>query len=429
MRTEIVFLYSVIILIVIVIFLYFLRILLRSYGGKKKTEQKKFSQVGFVVDTFHELVSKLRDKEKELEVLRQKAEDRAFAVEGYNENILQSVPSGVISLDDEMRIIKVNHAAEKILEVKGDVIAGRHHSEVLNKPITDLLNDRNMIERGEISYIVPSGKRIWLGLTITPLKDREGKTIGQILIFTDLTHLKAFESQMELRARLSSLGEISAGIAHELRNPMAVIAGYTKLLSKKVDSFLKPTVDSISREIVVMDRIISDFLSFAKPAELIIDDVDLKAIIENCVKAVIDERSTVDLNLNIDGLPVVKGDDVLLRQAFTNLIQNAVESMPQGGRLTIKSSSPAGSAKGFLDVSISDTGHGVAKNIMDKIFLPFFTTKEQGTGLGLAIVHKIVVSHGGNILIESSDEGTTFRIRFPLEHQRIPGKPKTQFWE
>ena len=421
MKAEIIFLYSVILLIVVAIFLYILRAFIRFYSGKKRSERKDVTHVSFIVDTFHELVSKLKDKERELEVLRQKAEDRAITIEGYNENILQSVPSGVMSFDEGMRIMKVNLAAEKILEVKGEMIVGRYHTDVLNKPITDLLNDRKVIERGEISYITPSGKKIWLGLTLSPLKDSAGRTIGQILIFTDLTQLKAFESQMELRARLSSLGELSAGIAHELRNPLGVIAGYTKLLSKKLDSSLTPTVDAISREIIVMDRIISDFLSFAKPAELNISDIDLKTIIENCVTAVTGERDNIKLNLDINGLPVIKGDEVFLRQAFTNLIQNAVEAMPQGGELTIKASSKGD----FLDVAISDTGHGIAENVMDKIFLPFFTTKENGTGLGLAIVHKIVISHGGNIFVDSSDKGTTFRIRFPLEYQRISGNPKT----
>jgi two-component system sensor histidine kinase PilS (NtrC family) len=410
MKAEIIFLYSVILLIVVAIFLYILRAFIRFYSAKKRSERKDLTHVSFIVDTFHELVSKLKDKERELEVLRQKAEDRAITIEGYNENILQSVPSGVMSFDEGMRIMKVNLAAEKILEVKGEMIVGRYHTDVLNKPITDLLNDRKVIERGEISYITPSGKKIWLGLTLSPLKDSAGRTIGQILIFTDLTQLKAFESQMELRARLSSLGELSAGIAHELRNPLGVIAGYTKLLSKKLDSSLTPTVDAISREIIVMDRIISDFLSFAKPAELNISDIDLKTIIENCVTAVTGERGNIKLNLDINGLPIIKGDEVFLRQAFTNLIQNAVEAMPQGGKLAINASSKGD----FLDVAISDAGHGIAENIMDKIFLPFFTTKENGTGLGLAIVHKIVVSHGGNISVESSEKGTTFRIRFHL---------------
>src|SRR4030066_1971018 len=408
MKPEIVFVLSFLFFLSVLVIFYILGMLIRSYG-KKGITTKDTSQVGFVVDTFHELVTKLKDKEKELEVLRQKAEDKATIIEGYNENILQSVPSGVISLDEALRVTKVNLSAEKILEIKRESTLGKHHTDVLNKPITNLLNDKKIIERGEITYLTPSGRRIWLGLTLSPLKDREDNIIGQILIFTDLTQLKAIESQMELRSRLSSLGEISAGIAHELRNPMGVIAGYTKLLSKKVDNSLKSTVDAISKEIIAMDRIIYDFLSFAKPAELNISDIEFKSIIENCVATVISGMANINLNLDINGLPIIKGDGVLLRQAFTNLIQNAVEAMPAGGDLTIKSSTGD-----FLEVTVSDTGPGVSEDMADKIFLPFFTTQDKGTGLGLSLVQKIIVSHGGSISVASSKRGATFRIRLPL---------------
>ena len=412
MNTEIL-LVSSILLITIIISLYLIRLTMRFYKTKKSLKEKDASQVGFVVDTFHDLVSQLKEKEKELEVLRKKAEDRATAIEGYNENILQSVPSGVISFDEEMRITKLNLAAERILELERETIAGKHQSEVLKKPITDYLSRKELIERGEIAYITPSGRRIWLGLAITPLKDGTGTTIGQLLVFTDLTHLKAIESQMALRDKLSSLGEISAGIAHELRNPMAVIAGYTKLLSKKAESTLQPPVEAIAKEIAVMDRIISDFLSFAKPAELTLSAITIKAIIDQCVASVTDERNDISAVVAVDGSFSVRGDEVFLRQAFINLLQNAAEAMPRGGSLTV-TSSPSGGTQGFLDISISDTGHGISDDVKNKIFLPFFTTKEKGTGLGLAIVQKIIVSHGGNISVESSDKGTTFTVRLPL---------------
>jgi len=412
MKTEVIFFYSLILtlIVLVLLFFYLLRTVTRFHNKKKSTERKDVSQVGFVVDTFHELVSKLKGKERELEILRQKAEDRAVIIEEYNENILQSVPSGVMSFDEELRITKLNLTAEKVFEVKNEMILGKYHTDILNRPITDLLKEKKVIERGEISYTTPSGRKIWLGLNLSPLKNKEGKIIGQILVFTDITQIKALEAQMELRSRLSSLGEISAGIAHELRNPMGVIAGYTKLLSKKADESLKPTVDAIAKEINVMNRIISDFLSFAKPAEPNISDVDLKGMIKNCVSVVAGGRGDIRTNLDINGLPAIKGDEVLLRQAFTNLIQNAIESMPKGGELSIRSS-----LGDFIEVSISDTGPGIAENIVNKIFLPFFTTKDKGTGLGLSIVQKIIVSHGGNIFVESGNKGTTLRIRFPLK--------------
>ncbi len=410
MKPEMVLLLFLLFGLALFLIFYILRAFLRFIGEKKKIGAKGTSQVGFVVDTFHELVTKLKDKERELEVLRQKAEDRAITIEGYNENILQSVPSGVMSFDEELRITKVNLSAEKILEIKRESVLGKYLAEVLGEPITTIINDKKLIERGEMSYVTPSGRRIWLGLTLSPLKDREGTAIGQILIFTDLTHLKALEAQMELRSRLSSLGEISAGIAHELRNPMAVIAGYTQLLSKKSDQSLKPTVDAITKEINVMNRIISDFLSFAKPAELAISDVDLKKIIENCIVILLSGRNNIKTHFDIEKLPIIKGDEILLRQAFTNLIQNAVEAMPAGGDLMIKSSTGD-----FLEVTLSDTGPGIAGDLVDKIFLPFFTTKDRGTGLGLSLVQKIIVSHGGTISVDGSDRGAIFRIRLPLK--------------
>jgi len=415
MTPELMILYSIFVLIIALLIFYLIRMFIKYFSAKKKTEEKDMSKVSFVVDTFHELVAKLKEKEKELELLRKKAEDKVVAIEGYNENILQSVPSGVISFDNELKITKINQSAEKILGISSMDTTGKFYYEVFKDPVKELIHSRKIIERQEINYITPHGRRIWLGLTLSPLRDSNGLPIGQILVFTDLTHLKAIESQIQLRDKLSSLGEISAGIAHELRNPMGVIAGYTKILSKKSDESLMPIIDAISKEISVMDRIISDFLSFSKPANLAITDIDIKMLIEDCVKALAVERNDIKKNLELDNLPAIRGDEVLLRQAFINLIQNAIEAMPSGGNLNIKGVTVHTHDGEFLDILISDTGHGISEDLRSKIFLPFFTTKEKGTGLGLAIVHKIIISHGGNITVDSTQNGTTFRIRLRVK--------------
>ena len=364
--------------------------------------------MGFVVDTFHDLVSKLKDKERELEDLRKIAEERAGSVEIYNEDILQSVPSGVVSFDQDLRIKKMNAAAEHILEMKQADVLLKESGEVFHSPIAELLGRRETVERAEISYLTGSGKRIWLGLNVSPLKDSTDRNIGQLLVFTDLTELKAFQSRQDLRDRLSTLGEMSAGIAHELRNPLAVISGYTKMLSKKVEDPMKPAVESIAKEVAVMDRIITDFLSFAKPTDLMVAPVDLQELLDGCLSSLGGPPEGMQVSVDIAMLPRINADEVLLRQACTNLLQNAIESMPDGGELKIS---------GFMDdhvcISIADTGHGIPESIRDKIFLPFYTTKERGTGLGLAIVHKIVVSHGGDIKVETSDKGTTFTDQAP----------------
>ena len=393
--------------VMIFVFFYVARIM-SSYRKRGDDVNKGFTEVGFVVDTFHDLVSKLKEKERELEVLKRQAEDRASSVEIYNEDILQSVPSGVVSLDRELRITKMNQSAEKMLEMKEAESIGKKYSEIFSEPVAGIIEKNQIVERAEVGYVTRSGKRIWLGLNISLLKDSANKIIGKIFVFTDLTELKAFQSQMELRERLSTLGEMSAGIAHELRNPLGVISGYAKLLSKKVDRAVFPTVEAILKEVAVMDRIISDFLSFAKKADLVLTEIDLKSLLKGCINAVVDCARNVRIIERIEALPLIKGDEVLLRQSVTNILQNAVESMPEGGDLIVSCS-----VGDCLDISVTDTGHGIPENIRDKIFLPFYTTKERGTGLGLSIVHKIVVSHGGTVQLESGEKGTTFTIRLP----------------
>jgi PAS domain S-box-containing protein len=398
--------------------LFFLFLLFRVIAGLRNRgnapEREKTTEVGFVVDTFHDLVAKLKDKERELEVLHRKAEERADVIETYNEYILQSVPSGVISLDRGLTITRINSAAEKILGVRAGAFIGKSYTELFGDPLRSLLRSGAVEGRSETHYTIHSGKDIRIGYSLTPLLDAEKEIIGRLLVFTDLSELKALEAQAELRDRLSSLGEMAAGMAHELRNPMGVIAGYTKLLSKKVDPSALHIVGSITREVAVMDRIITDFLSFARPTEPRLAPVDLPEIIENCAAHL--ERPDIRVLFALEGMPAIQGDGILLRQAFTNLVQNAVEAMPHGGELRF----------GFIaegnavEVSTSDTGHGIPESIRDKIFLPFYTTKDKGTGLGLAIVHKIVLSHRGSVAVESREGATTFRVKLPKSHAMNP---------
>ncbi len=403
------FLVTILLLFMIFILFVLIRVTLRRRKEIEKLGKEDDSQVGFIVGTFHELVAKLKEKEKELESLRKRAEERAEVVEGYNEYILQSVPSGVISLDSDLIVTKLNAAAGRILNLDAGEVIGKPYHEIFRDPLKSILDGRNSVERGELQYVTGSGKNMHLGLAVTPLMDAKKEAIGKLIVFTDLTELKALQSQAELRDRLSSLGEMAAGMAHELRNPMGVIAGYTKLLSKKVDPSLGHIVESVSQEVAVMDRIITDFLSFARPAEINFSCVDLDTLLKNCIAGVLGEREDIKVHLSADRAPSLYGDEILLRQAFTNLIQNAVEAMHQGGDLKFAFSLK----EETVEIAISDSGHGIPEKIKDRIFLPFYTTKDKGTGLGLAIVHKIVVSHRGSISVDSSEKGTTFRVRLP----------------
>lgn len=383
--------------------------------GLEKEEREKTQKTAFIISAFHELTKQLKDKEKELQRLKSLAEQRAENVESYNENILQCVTSGVMTFDKNCLLTTVNRAAEEMLGVK--------HEHGIGTSCRDLFGDGDIARavHATIEKKTPSARmeavldrsqgKLWLGFNTAVLANAQGEALGVILSFSDLTEVKRLQEQMELRERLTALGEMSAGIAHELRNPMAVISGYLNLLSKKTDPASQAVIRDITSEINGMNRIIGDLLTFARPASLNRVKVNIKDMIEGCVANVLqatgaDSRITTAVRAENSEMSV---DEVLMRQAFTNLLQNAVEAMPDGGTLSIESRAGRNVA-----VQISDTGIGMPHEAIKKIFLPFFTTKDKGVGLGLALVHKIVLSHGGRIEVSSKEgKGTTFTVILP----------------
>jgi len=390
-------------------------VLMISFVQFHFTKQKKMSEtsvaggdgseVGFVVDTFHDLVAKLKEKERELERLKAFAEEKAVRMEVYNENVLQSVPSGVISIDNSIIIKSINQSAEQILGIEAKNAIGEKFDDVFREPLTLLLNDDRTVSRAEYPYVTDDRRHIWLGITTSQLRNSADEKIGLIFVFTDLTDIKALQSQVELKQRLSQLGEMSAGISHELRNSMSVISGYAKLLSKKVEASNKTTVDAIQSEINIMDRIISELLAFAKPSVLNREELVINDLIKETVAGVMGRYDSVNVTFNANAPLSIKADKVLLRQALTNLLMNAVEAMPGGGNLEIHLRHSHNKA----EIHIKDTGCGIPDDIKDKIFLPFFTTKQEGIGFGLALVQKIIISHGGSIEVDSKKgEGTAF---------------------
>ncbi|UCD36510.1 MAG: PAS domain-containing protein [Nitrospiraceae bacterium] len=368
------------------------------------------SQVGFIVDTFHGLVAKLKEKEAELETLKSCAEEKAMRMEAYNENILQSVPSGVITVDHDMRIRSVNQAAERILEISAAKGLDRNLRDVLGESLASHVAAQKALVRSECPYVTGSGRHSWLGITVSQLKNAENRILGQILVFTDLTDIKALQGQLELKQRLSQLGEMSAGIAHELRNSMSVISGYARLMEKHMNVSGASTVSAIQAEIGTMDTIISELLAFARPTELNRITVNLYDLLEETLTSLKGQDTACTVSLRGINTLSVKADRLLLRQAFANLVKNAFEAMPNGGSLRIdlmqRHDRP--------EIRVRDSGCGIPPELHQKIFLPFFSTKEKGTGFGLALVQKIILSHGGSIEVHSREgEGTEFVIVLP----------------
>lgn len=433
------FLKAIVVVFIIISLVYMLGTVLKSQkemvkaarGAGMGTSGAK-DNVSFVIASFQSVVKDLKDKEKELAELKERAEEKARLIESYNESVLKSVQSGVMTFDAHGLSKTLNPAASDILGIDVAGTAGKSAAEIFGEDswlggmVMSTVEDSRPRQRGEGEVRTPAGGAIWLGAGVSPLTGDDGALQGVILVFTDLTEVKELRERMELKERMTVLGEMSAGIAHELRNPMAVISGYARLLSKSTgeDGATREAVESILSEIEGMDDIIREFMNFARPTELNIADVDIGALLDEATHAVSEMSDLVDVHVNVEGgLPEVQGDQVLLRQAILNIMKNAVEAMPGGGTLKVDARTvDAGAEEGitlhsgrFLRVDFEDTGTGIPRDALAKIFTPFFSTKGRGTGLGLALVQKILVYHGGRATVKSVEGGgTTFRVYLPV---------------
>lgn len=407
--------------------------LLRSFSTRSNQEEEleSTSETGFMIDTFQGLIQQLKQKEQELERLKREAEDHAKSVESYNENILQSVTSGVLTFNCEKKVTTFNAAAGDILNLSPGWAMQRSYEDVFgkNNKMVSLLDETLQEEkeglRQECEVERSDGKKIWLGMNTSLLRDRKDQLIGAILIFTDLTEMKMLQDQVELKKRLTVMGEMSAWIAHEFRNYMATIFGFSRLLSKKIEGNDpgQGMIKAITNELSAMERLITELLSYAKKTALHYDSVALVPLLEEIREQFITTGSYPHIQWSFsfpERMPEILLDPLLIRQAFSNLIQNALEAMEEEGTLCLAVAlRPAGAVR----IEISDTGPGISRENLDKVFLPFFTTKQKGTGLGLALVHKIILSHNGQISIESAEgKGTTFMITLPLRTQPVEMK-------
>ncbi len=250
-----------------------------------------------------------------------------------------------------------------------------------------------------------------------PLAGLDG-VAGAICLFSDLTAVVRLEDQLRLKETLARLGELTAGIAHEFRNGLATIHGYGKLLDPAaLPPQFRPYVEGIRQETDALGQVVTNFLNFARPTQLSLATHDLRAIVERAVDDVRSEARHFDGQITLAGdFGQVDADDVLLRQAFSNLLRNAVEAC-QGGSVTpsIRVEGALDQGHGVARVSVLDNGPGIPPDAHERIFTPFFTTKKTGTGLGLALVQKIIVTHNGRVqATNSSDGGACFHVTLPI---------------
>jgi two-component system sensor histidine kinase AtoS len=383
---------------------------------KRRVSIESGDEMGTLAVTFNEMTEKLAGLIASLSELKQ-----------FNEEILQSMGSGVIVVRNDSTVATVNSAAERILgvcagESLGKLLEQVEMDERLRDIILDALRYRKTVRRIEIRVGRKDGRKVDLGVGVSNLLDGAGWFKGIIVLFTDLTETKRLQRDVELTRQSAALGELTAGVVHELRNPLAAISGMAELLLREMDgqSLQKQRLAHILEEVSLLDQTVSRFLAFARPFELDLKEVDCGAVVRRalalCSPRISGKRIRVTTFLD-DGVKPIRADFDKLTQALMNLLNNAADAAPDGGSVRIAISS------GYSEVLeqqetvfwISDNGPGVREEDADNIFKPFFTQKDDGTGLGLAIVHRIVTAHGGTIKLENGrGQGATFRIALPV---------------
>ncbi len=362
-------------------------------------------------------------------ILYQAVEKKAVELEAlkeFNENLLESLNAGILAIDLHQRIISWNRKLEELCQIKRSRAIGRKLDQVLP---TDFLRSINSLMGPEgwsspqlfnlykLNLVNKKGKKSIVNLSISPLFTNEHRFYGKIVIFDEITHRVRLEDQLLQAEKLASLGFLAAGIAHEVNTPLTGISSYTQMLLKEV-GYNDPKAEilrKMEQQTFRASQIVNNLLNFTRQSKGHFTELEVNQVITDTI-SLLDyqfRNSRVKLKLNLtDSLPLIRGDKGKLQQLFLNLLKNATDSMPQGGELGITSKVENDS----VEVSIRDTGVGITKEHLPKIYDPFFTTKEggQGTGLGLSVSYGIIQEHSGSISVKSSlGKGTDFIIKLP----------------
>jgi signal transduction histidine kinase len=320
----------------------------------------------------------------------------------YLQTVLQSIGEVIIVLDRDEKITMINKAAEDLLCLDPYTVRGMNFSDV----------DMKIESVKSGSKLLAHGRQFDIILSRSEVADSEGAIRGYVVLIKDITRIKDLERQHERNQRLISMGEMAATIVHEIRSPLCSVELFSNMLTKDLEGTNHSEMATgISNGIKSLNNILTNMLFFAKPQKPSFINISLSDAVNESLKMLaplIEVRGiTVEASINDE---IVHGDIELLKQVFTNVILNAVQSMPGGGRLSIT----MGKDGDYATVSVIDEGEGVDTEIMEKIFDPFFSTKDKGTGLGLAIAHKIMQSHEGFIKASrNEDRGSTFCVSLP----------------
>lgn len=351
------------------------------------------------------------------------------AVKGLARNILQSVPTGILTLNQSGVITAVNPAAEAVLtRSSADLLGHAFESvfapgDVIRHVLDTALRTQQHVRQRDLPYQGRDRMPRTIRVTTAELTDDDGRSAGIILQAQDVTDWLVLEQRVRSAEKLSALHTLSAGVAHELRNPLSAVDLNLHLLEGELARQVGPREQAdhylriLNAECRRMCAILDTFMKFAGSGSLGLREVDVRSVIDYIILLMrfeADERSIRLEHLVEDGLPTVLGDETQISQVLVNVMANSFHAMPKGGRCRVEARRGRGDGREWVDIAIDDTGSGIRKEDMTRLFEPFYTTKSEGTGLGLAIAYRIMQDHGGTIRVSSEQGwGTTVLLQFP----------------
>lgn len=338
----------------------------------------------------------------------------------FSDNLVSRMPIGLVAVDRDGRVSAVNSVAEATLGIRAAEVIGLAVKEVIPLVLADTLAGADSLVEKELLCPLTNGRRIPMDVSAANLADENGERFGQVILFKDLTEIRALRQELEKNRRLASVGRLAAGVAHEIRNPLSSIKGFATYFKEKYRQSDKDQeiAGIMIQEVNRLNRVVGQLLEFSRPLRLHFQRVALKPFVQDAFRLLASQSSqanvTMVLDMTDERLCVVMDTDKM-SQVMLNLLLNALDAMPDGGRLTVRVSSGGDDS---IAIRVMDTGTGVDPKDQPHIFEPYFSTKRTGTGLGLAIVHNIVKAHQGDILVESqTGGGTMVEITLPADKE------------
>jgi signal transduction histidine kinase len=375
----------------------------------------------FVLETFQAIVAQLQAQSRELEQLSAQASARAESAERFSERIIGSLPSGLVAFNSDGIASVLNSPATELLGIR----KGRgesFRSLLKNAPDLSTMVERSLstgeiFRREEVLATNEEGAEKRLGVTVAPIEPVNGRsTKGALCLLTDLTEVSKLREALALKRNLESLGEMSAGLAHEFKNSLATLQGYSQLIQRcDTDENARQAATSLVDEIRHLTDMVTGFLNFAKPEPPKLAVVSLNELLLECLEELRQFAEEHNVELKLEGeFPQIHADELLLRQAFINLIRNGCEAIqPHSSERWIRI---VGQTENKLAViSFEDTGRGIPEADLQRVFLPFFTTKSHGHGIGLALTHRVITNHGGTLVASNSGYGAIFTVKLPMQ--------------